>query len=222
MSRLGKASPLPSGRVIQIPVSALPTPRQPRAGEPESTVSRVGAQIRALRTAASLSGLGLAQASGVSRSMLSRIERGLVSPSVDTLERIARGLGVPVARFFADQAERMDFSLVRRGQGMPVDRLGAVAGYHYELLGHLLSGQMFVEPYLVRLEPEAPPYANFQHPGLKFIHLLSGQVQYRYGPRVMELSAGDSMLFDASALHGVEAVVVRPVSYLSIVFTLRA
>ncbi|WP_076511125.1 MULTISPECIES: helix-turn-helix domain-containing protein [Pseudacidovorax] len=177
--------------------------------------------MRALRTAMTMSGLGLAQASGVSRSMLSRIERGLVSPSVDTLERIARGLGVPVARFFADQAERMDFSLVRRGQGMPVDRLGAVAGYHYELLGHLLSGQMFVEPYLVRLDTDAPAYANFQHPGLKFIHLLNGRVKYRYGPRVMDLEEGDSLLFDASALHGVEAIEARPVAYLSIVFTLR-
>ncbi len=221
MSRLRKASPLPTGRVIPLPASALPTPRQPQAGEPDSAVSRVGAQIRALRTAMTMSGLGLAHASGVSRSMLSRIERGLVSPSVDTLERIARGLGVPVARFFADQAERMDFSLVRRGQGMPVDRLGAVAGYHYELLGHLLSGQMFVEPYLVRLDTDAPAYANFQHPGLKFIHLLSGRVKYRYGPRVMDLEEGDSLLFDASALHGVEAIEARPVAYLSIVFTLR-
>ncbi|MBO9642735.1 transcriptional regulator with XRE-family HTH domain [Pseudacidovorax sp. 1753] len=222
MSRPPKASPLPTGRVIPIPVSALPLPRPPKAGEPTSTVFRVGAQIRALRSAASLSGLGLAQASGVSRSLISRIERGLVSPSVDTLERIAHGLGVPVARFFADQAERMDFSLVRRGQGMRVDRLGAVAGYRYELLGHLLSGQMFVEPYLVQLDSEAAPYASFQHPGLKFIHLLSGRIQYRYGPRVMDLNAGDSLLFDASALHGVEAVLERPVSYLSIVFTLRA
>lgn len=35
--------------------------------------------------------------------MLSRIERGLVSPSVETLDRIANGLGVPVSRFFSDQ-----------------------------------------------------------------------------------------------------------------------
>lgn len=222
MSRSRRASPLPTGRVLKLPAALLPSPRQALSGAPDSTVTRLGAQIRALRTATSLSGLALAQASGVSRSLLSRIERGLVSPSVDTLARIAQGLGVPVARLFADQAERLDFSLVRRGQGMQVERLGAVAGFRYELLGHLLSGQMFVEPYLVEIDGNAQPYASFQHPGQKFIHLLAGRLVYRYGPRLIELSAGDSLLFDASAVHGVEGIQERPVSYLSVVFTLRA
>ena len=87
--------------------------------------------------------------------MLSRIERGLVSPSVETLDRIANGLGVPVSRFFSDQTSRTDFSFVPAGKGIRVDRVGAVAGYRYELLGHQLSGNMFVEPYLVTLLPEA-------------------------------------------------------------------
>lgn len=221
MGRTRMPSPFPTARVYPLPAALLPTPRRALSGEPDSPVSRVGAQIRALRMAGGLSGQDLALASGVSRSMLSRIERGLVSPSVDTLERIARGLGVPVARFFADQAERLDFSLVRRGRGMPIDRLGAVSGYRYELLGHLLSGQTFVEPYLVRLDDEAAPYASFQHPGTKFVHLVSGRLRYRYAGRVMDLEAGDSLLFDASALHGVESILERPVSYLSIVFTMR-
>ncbi|RYH43086.1 MAG: XRE family transcriptional regulator [Alcaligenaceae bacterium] len=177
-------------------------PRQTLAGAPGSTVSRVGAQVRLLRTAATMSGADLAQASGISRSLLSRIERGLVSPSVDTLERL-------------------DFSLVRSGKGMRVERLGAVAGFRYELLGHLLSGQMFVEPYLVQLDGDAQPYASFQHSGQKFIHLLAGRLQYRYGARLIELASGDSLLFDASAVHGVELILERPVSYLSVIFTLR-
>jgi hypothetical protein len=45
------------------------------------------------------------------------------------------------------------------------DRIRAVADYRYELLGHLLSGNLFVEPYLVTLLPGAEPYASFQHPG---------------------------------------------------------
>jgi transcriptional regulator with XRE-family HTH domain len=49
--------------------------------------------------------------------MLSRIERGLVSPSVETLDRIANGLGVPVSRFFSDQTHRTDFSHVPAARG---------------------------------------------------------------------------------------------------------
>jgi transcriptional regulator with XRE-family HTH domain len=171
--------------------------------------------------AAEMSGGVLAKTSGISASMLSRIERGLVSPSVETLERLAQGLHVPTSRFFSDQARRTDLCHVRAGHGVLVDRIGAVADYRYELLGHLLSGNLFVEPYLVTLLPGADPYVTFQHPGLKFLYFLSGEVRYRYSGRTVEIRAGDSLLFDATALHGIEAIQNGPVSYLSVVFTLR-
>ncbi|MDH6165529.1 transcriptional regulator with XRE-family HTH domain [Variovorax boronicumulans] len=182
---------------------------------------RIGAQIRALRMAVGTSAGALAQTSGISASMLSRIERGLVSPSVETLDRVAQGLHVPISRFFGDQARRTDFCHVPAGQGVVVDRIGAVADYRYELLGHLLSGNLFAEPYLVTLLPDAEAYVTFQHPGLKFLYFLSGEVIYRYGTKVIEVKAGDSLLFDATALHGIEAIQAQPVSYLSVVFTLR-
>ncbi|MDR6890749.1 transcriptional regulator with XRE-family HTH domain [Variovorax sp. 3319] len=171
--------------------------------------------------AAEVSGGELAKTSGISASMLSRIERGLVSPSVETLERLAQGLHVPVSRFFGDQARRTDFCHVRAGQGVVVDRVGAVSDYRYELLGHLLSGNLFVEPYLVTLLPGADPYVTFQHPGLKFLYFLSGEITYRYGGKSVAVGAGDSLLFEATALHGIEAIQSGPVSYLSVVFTLR-
>jgi transcriptional regulator with XRE-family HTH domain len=174
MRKTRPASPLPTARPIRLPAS-LSAPRQaPKPPARSVPVSRVGAQIRALRVAAGASGGELAQSSGISRSLLSRIERGLVSPSVETLDRIANGLDVSISRFFVDHIARTDFSHVPAGKGIFVDRIGAVAGYRYELLGHLLSGNLFVEPYLVRLLADAEPYKIFQHPGLKFLYLLSG------------------------------------------------
>lgn len=216
------ASPLPTARPLRLPVSVTRVrSRRPAPVVRSLSAARIGAQVRALRMAAEVSGGELAKTSGVSASMLSRIERGLVSPSVETLERLAQGLHVPTSRFFGDQARRTDFCHVRAGQGVVVDRVGAVSDYRYELLGHLLSGNLFVEPYLVTLLPDADPYVTFQHPGLKFLYFLSGEVSYRYGGRTAEVRAGDSLLFDANALHGIEAIQNGPVSYLSVVFTLR-
>ena len=216
------ASPLPTVRPLRLPASVL-GPRIPASVGPtrNDPVHRIGNQVRALRIAAGASGGELAATSGVSRSMLSRIERGLVSPSVETLDRIARGLGVPASRFFGDQTSRTDFSYVPAGKGILVERVGAVAGYRYELLGHQLSGNLFVEPYLVTLLPEAEPYVTFQHPGVKFLHLLTGRVTYRYGVKMVKLATGDSLQFDATALHGIDSIEEGPVSYLSVVFTMR-
>ena len=217
-----QASPLPTARSVRVPSSALAVKtRRPTPAARSLSATRIGAQVRALRMAAKVSGGALAQASGVSASMLSRIERGLVSPSVETLERLAQGLHVPTSRFFSDQTRRTDFCHVRAGQGVVVDRTGAVSDYRYELLGHLLSGNLFVEPYLVTLLRGADPHVTFQHPGVKFLYFLSGEVRYRYASKVVEVRAGDSLLFDSTALHGIEAIQAQPVSYLSVVFTLR-
>ncbi|MDM0036715.1 XRE family transcriptional regulator [Variovorax sp. J22P271] len=181
----------------------------------------VGTQVKRLRQVAGVTCVDLSKRSGVSRSMLSRIENGMVSPSVETLHRLADALDVPMSRLFAEHRYRNDFSHVPSGQGLRVERLGAVANYRYELLGHVLSGNLFVEPYLVVLEADAQPHAAFQHSGLKFLYLLSGEVTYRYGPRRVKLRVGDSLLFDATTLHGIEELGTQPVSYLSVVFTFR-
>ncbi len=220
MANLKPASPFPTVKSARARLAQSASPKAVPL-QRSNTSARIGVQIRSLRLAAGLSAGKLAESSGVSRSMLSRIERGLVSSSVEVLERIAMGLEVPMSRFFTDQVQRTDISYVPAGKGLKVDRVGAVSGYKYELLGHLLSGNMYVEPYLITLESDAQPYTSFQHPGVKFIHMVSGRVKYRYGSKTLELKPGDSLLFDARALHGAEVLRESPISYMSIVFTLR-
>lgn len=222
MTKYFAPSPFPTARKPRLPASLL-LPRPRIRSEPcrSERVAHLGLQIQALRMAAGRSGGELSLSAGVSRSMLSRVENGLVSPSIDVLERLSRALGVSISRFFSDQPDRTDLCFVPAGQGIVVERLGAVSGFRYELLGHVLSGNLVVEPYLVQVEADAPPYASFQHPGLKFLHMLAGRVGYRYAGMQQDIGPGDSLLFDASALHGVEVIHHGPASYLSVVFGLR-
>lgn len=99
-----KPSPLPSVRSPQLPASAT-SKRRKLHNDPlgSSLALRIGTRVRALRMAAEASGGDLALASGVSRSLLSRIEHGQVSPSLESLDRIARGLKVPLARIFEER-----------------------------------------------------------------------------------------------------------------------
>src|SRR4051812_41716747 len=154
--------------------------------------AEIGSQIRTLRRALEITAADLAARAGVSGSMLSKIERGLASPSIATLASLAATLKVPVARFFTSYDERRDCSIVRAGQGVKVDRRGSKCGHLYELLGHSLSGDLFVEPYLVTLTDEATPYPSFQHTGVEFVYIVSGRMRYRYADRLFELAPGDS------------------------------
>lgn len=214
-------SPLPSARKPRLPASLARAPL--RAGPPAKSeaLHRLGEEVRNLRIAHGLSGGELARRCGLSRSMLSRIERGLVSPSIDTLHQLAQALEVPPSRFFCHQNARPELSFVPAGRGIVVNRLGATAGFRYELLGHSLSGNLLAEPYVVRLKPGARPFVEFLHPGRQFIHILSGRICYRHGGQALEIGQGDSLLFDTSAPHGVERILEEPVSYLMVSVTTR-
>ena len=75
---------------------------------------RIAARVRELRAARRLSLDALAGASGVSRSMISLIERGESSPTAVVLEKLAAALGVPLASLFDAPASAP--SALRRGR----------------------------------------------------------------------------------------------------------
>src|SRR5215470_7168966 len=62
--------------------------------------TRIAARVRQLRAERGLSLEALAEACGVSRSMISLIERAKTSPTAVVLEKLASGLGVPLAALF--------------------------------------------------------------------------------------------------------------------------
>ncbi len=77
------------------------TRRLVETNEPESNLNqRIAERVRELRAACGLTLDGLAGRSGVSRSMLSLIERGESSPTAAVLEKLAAGLNVTLASLF--------------------------------------------------------------------------------------------------------------------------
>ncbi|MGX8013631.1 helix-turn-helix domain-containing protein [Mesorhizobium sp. ORM8.1] len=192
-----------------------------RARETDALALAVGKEIRSLRLSLSMAGNALAEAAGLSNGMLSKIETGQATPSFATLLAVAGVLKVPVARLFAAHNSHADYSIVRAGRGIEVQRRGSKAGFNYQLLGHLLSGEKYVEPYLVTINDSAAPSPGFQHTGIEFMYILEGAMVYRYADTLVELHPGDTMIFDANSIHGHERLLESPVRHLSVVFNLR-
>lgn len=194
---------------------------KPRDPDVEKVSRALASQIHAFRTAAGLASGALAKMAGISHSMLSRIEKGTATPSIETLTRIANALGKPVSRFFVDQSERHDCSFVPAGEGVSVDREGSSFGHVYTLIGHVLSGNLSVEPYIVTLDENSKPWSTHQTTGIQFLHVLEGRMKYRYANRLYDVKPGDSLLFDPNAAHGPEEIDTVPVRFLALFFNIR-
>jgi transcriptional regulator with XRE-family HTH domain len=179
--------------------------------------SGIGAEVRKLRKEHELTVSELGVAAGISAGMLSKIENGTISPSLATLDAVAKALNVSISRLFADSDERRDCSFVKAGNGVRIERRGTKVGHLYDLLGHSLAGQIGVEPYLITLRTDAVPYTDFRHGGVEFIYMLTGKVRYRHADKSYLLEPGDALFFDAAARHGPEELVKTPMTYLSII-----
>ena len=73
---------------------------RPRTKTPDFSPTRFGANLKAIRRSKGLSQPDLANASHVSTQVVSNLERGAVIPSIDTLCKLARGLGVDPRELF--------------------------------------------------------------------------------------------------------------------------
>jgi len=179
----------------------------------------IGRQVRLLRRNKGRTIAQIAADMDVSEGMISKVENGQVSPSLDMLQRLSRALAVPLTAFFDGFEEDRPVMYVKAGEGAQAERAGTRAGHHYTLLGHLgaQSADVVVEPYLITLTETSDTFETFQHDGMEFLYMLEGQVTYRHGDRRFDLRPGDSLFFDADAPHGPDTLVELPARYLAII-----
>ena len=190
--------------------------RDPRENNLEIAI---GHEVRAFRKKLGITGSNLASATGISLGMLSKIENGNTSPSLTTLQALARALGVPVTAFFRRFEDARTAVFVKAGEGLEIERRGTRAGHQYNLLGHIdnSASGVQVEPYLITLTADSDVFPAFQHQGMELIYMLEGEVQYRHGDKLYSMLPGDSLFFDADAPHGPEVLVRLPIRFLSII-----
>jgi XRE family transcriptional regulator, regulator of sulfur utilization len=163
----------------------------------------IGPRVKALREAMDLSLRDLAERSGVSAPMLSQVERGETSPTLQIASRIAAGLELRLSQLLRlDEAGTV--TIVRAGE-----RRGASHGGHrFEVLTPPLPGQR-AELSRHTLAPGAqtggPGDPPMHEPGSREIALVeSGRVVLDIDGDHHELATGDCVTFDADLPHHFE------------------
>jgi transcriptional regulator with XRE-family HTH domain len=176
----------------------------------------IGRQVYEFRNKLGITVADLARQAGLSAGMLSKIENGMTSPSLATLQALSTALNVPVTSFFRKYEEQRDATFVKSGTGLVIERRGTRASHQYQLLGHSMSKSVVVEPYLVTLTATPDVLPLFQHAGQEFIYLLEGEVTYRHADKLYPMAPGDSLFFDADVPHGPEELIKLPIRLISI------
>jgi transcriptional regulator with XRE-family HTH domain len=178
----------------------------------------IGARVKALREASSLSLRDLAERSGVSAPMLSQVERGETSPTLTVAARIASGLELRLSQLLRlDESgavtvvrarERGSGGNERRGHRFEV-MTAAQPGQRSELSRHTLA------PGGATGAPDDPP---MHEPGSRESALIEqGAVVLVCDGQRHELNTGDCVTFDADLPHRFENPTNRPAAFLAVV-----
>ena len=157
-----------------------------------SVNGRIAQQVRLLRSERGLSLDALSNQCGVSRSMLSLIERGETSPTAVVLDKLAAGLGVPLASLFDDPASITE----------PVARFADQVTWRDPHSGYLrrnVSPEGLQSPTRI-VDVTFPPRARVTYEAgartpavVQQIWVLDGRMEVTYGADSYQLEAGDCL-----------------------------
>src|SRR5882757_6464338 len=192
--------------------------RRPAADRSDSPALDLGRTARRLRESQNLTLADVAGRANISSAMLSRLETGRVSPSLETIVALSQALGV-TASILMQRVGTDDggAQLIRAGEGLETVRSGTRRGHTYHLLAAQRGPRKVFEPFLVTLNDRSEVFPGFQHPGVEFIHLLSGILHYRHGRHTYVLRPGDSLTFRGDVAHGPERLEKVPIRMLSLI-----
>lgn len=186
------------------------------ADGPDDLSREFGDRVRDLRKRANLTLEELSRQSGVSRAMLSKVERGEKSPTIGVAKRICRALNTSLSFLTGGEEDRRAVAIVRKDQrhvfrdqetGFERHLLSPpIAGSTVELLLHLLPAGTSTG-----VMPSYPSGTE------KYVVVADGELDVAIGSGDHHLKPGDSLYFEADVEHSFENRSKAPCSYYLVI-----
>jgi transcriptional regulator with XRE-family HTH domain len=172
----------------------------PRAAHPPQEPPRVGATLAALRAQRGLSLDELSRLAGVSKSMLSQIERNQANPTVAVVWRLANALGVPVGQMLGEARPAPPAIEAVPAHNLP--SLKSPDGLcELRILGPIeLAGQF--EWYQLTVQPGGSLDSQAHEPGSReHLTVHSGTLEVQAGPESARLRHGETARYAVDVPH---------------------
>ncbi|MCG8481730.1 MAG: cupin domain-containing protein [Clostridia bacterium] len=179
----------------------------------------LGNRIRELRKEKNLKIVDLSNLTGLTVSMISQVERAIISPSIETLKKIGNAMDTPVGYFFED-VNQSEPQVNKGNNGQTIDgvsnfvfpevhpvvhehqrkMLSPGKGIHFYLLNPNLNGPIeFI--YNVYDPGSSTGEGLYCHPGSECGLILEGQLVVQIKDKEYVLEKGDSITFNSSDPH---------------------
>jgi transcriptional regulator with XRE-family HTH domain len=206
----------PGSPATSASAGALDPSAGPGGALEEALGAVIAERVREFRLQLGLTVGHLAEVTGLSKGMLSKIENAQASPSLATLARLSEALKVPVTAFFRGLNEEQDVLVVKAGRGLDIEHRNSGPGHRYQLLGSMRAPHNTLETLLVTLTERAETFPLYQHSGTEMIYVISGRLEYMCGNSRYLLEPGDAMQFVGEVPHGPSSLIELPIQFISI------
>lgn len=167
-----------------------------------STPPEVGATLQKIRLKRGLTLEDLSRAAGVSKSMLSQIEREKANPTIAVAWRLANALGIGIEELLAGEAQKVEAIHILEPHETPT-LPGNHAGYVLRILGPMeLAGKY--EWYELTLAPQGELVSHPHDPGTtEYLTLLNGALEVEVDGVKKKLKAGGTARYLADKNHAI-------------------
>jgi len=161
----------------------------------------MSATLRVLRVQSGLTLEELATQTNLTRSYLSKIERGLSTPSISSALRISRALEVPIESLFDTDQATDPVSIIRD----PLARGGNATGALQLVAG--ASSQWNMLAFVIHPDDaKSPANPTGHHDGEELVYVLAGTIELRLVNRKEVLEVGDCAHFDSTVPHKISSL----------------
>jgi transcriptional regulator with XRE-family HTH domain len=179
----------------------------------------LGGKIKELRKTRKTTLQSLAEQTGLTAGLLSKIENFRTVPSLPVLMNIAAALQVDLSELFAGMSFRHkpEWLLIRSGDHKTVEREDESRGMSYAVILETALNAVNLQVLLVTIQPQVrrEPVSG---EGDEMLYILSGRVEYRVGDDTITLNTGDTLFFDGALPHAPVNTGKAPVTLLACYF----
>ena len=178
----------------------------------ELSAAELGLRLRLARRSRGWTMKQLADASGCSESLLSKIENGRNLPSLPLLHKLVRALETNIGWLFGDQAAereivyragqrpRIVLDSLRRGEGIALERVIPYSDRH------------LLQCNIHHIEEGGRSAGPIAHEGEEVGYVLAGRIELTIDGKSFNLGAGDAFVFRSSLPHAYRNIGQGPAS----------